>query len=120
MSEKKIELIPVKGTRGERDIMVDGVRWGTAHMQSLGGPYGIKYWFSEGRGAPICVPSSSHWKGSNRRSTSEVNVYGDKMAKRHYNDDRPLDVRLVEKVRELVEHGFLRHPDVVNGANRAA
>lgn len=104
-----IEIAPYPPERGRKQIMVDGVAWGTLHMRNHGGR-GNSYTFRQVGGENIMEPVP----GSRHDRMKEVTVYGDKMAKWDTQGElKPVDERLLDKARDLIKANRLRHPDVV-------
>jgi hypothetical protein len=92
--------------RGERIIMVDGVRWGRT-IVTMHGCHGTKHVFYQDGGEIITADRGRH--------TSEIAIRSEKRQKWLGDKDtwRPTEERVLEKARELVATGKLRHPDVV-------
>lgn len=118
----KIEL--VKGDkafdRGERIIMVDGVRWGRTHVKSRG-MHGFQYTFEQEHGDVIGRTSAGRFHEEIVRSASER--HGRRFIDGEYRlpDDWKSTEELVHaKVVELVESGMLRDPKIVAAENEAA
>jgi len=123
-AHRQIELVKVPGTRrydakaghyvgeaferGERAIMVDGVRWGRTRV-TWHGMHGNSVTFQE---------SSGEITDDNGRA---ITVRSKKRTWREDVDGAPVvttEDRTLEKVRELIATGKLRHPDIVR-AERA-
>lgn len=99
--------------RGERIIMVDGVRWGRTHV-AYHGCNGTTHTFQQENGHVIEERPGERYPG-------EVSVRS--MRRRGYFRDktwRPTEELVLEKARELVEASRLKHPDVVKAANEQA
>lgn len=98
--------------RGERAIMVDGVRWGRTIMSSHG-CHGTKHIFRQEAGEVIIDKPDA-------RYPVEVAVRSER--KRYLNREtwRPTEERVLEKAIELVATGRLRHPDVVRAEQKEA
>lgn len=97
--------------RGERIILVDGVRWGRTYV-SHHGMHGTSYTFGQDGGETIMVPYEPP-SPTGRMNTVTVRIG----KKRRYSDGdprlRPTDVQVLEKVQELVAKGLLRDPATV-------
>lgn len=99
--------------RGERDIYVDGEKWGHINVD-YHGLWGQKYWFAQhGEAGAIGDPDDRSHHGDPR--TIYVQSGG---KRRRWSDadpelDRPIVDRLLDKVKELIERKLLRHPDEV-------
>lgn len=93
--------------RGERIIMVDGVRWGRTIVTSHG-CHGTKHRFQQDHGEVIIEKPDA-------RYPQEVAVRSHKRQKWLGDKDtwRPTEEVVLEKAKELVASGKLRHPDVV-------
>jgi hypothetical protein len=106
-----LEPLPI---RGNKAIMVDGLRWGTIHMETHG-CWGSSYWFNQ-----TGIQGQQITSGDR-----PVKVYGDKGERRRlgtYDAVAPVAERLHAKATELIASGLLRHPDSVKAeqAERAA
>ncbi len=97
--------------RGERLIMVDGVRWGRTHVSSHG-VHGQRHTFQQQDGGKIIVdPKSKHAR--------EVSV-SSKERGRSIFDSSPkptTEEKVLATVRELVATGKLRDPAIVRAEN---
>lgn len=125
---KTVELVPIDGVRGAKAIMVDGVQWGTAHLQSAGAN-GAYYWFEQiGDPGEISRVGTKVWRGSNRTNLHPVKVWGDKMAMRKAGVSRSgigpaaeaerlafpsLETRLLTEINNLITEGLLKNPEIV-------
>lgn len=100
--------------RGERIIMVDGVRWGRTIVTSHG-CHGTKHVFQQDGGEVIIDKPDA-------RYPHEVAVRSQKRQKWLGDKDgwRPTEEVVLEKARELVAAGKLRHPDEVRREQEAA
>jgi hypothetical protein len=100
--EKKRTYVGEAFDRGERIIVVDGARWGRT-IVTYHGVHGTTHTFVQHHGGEI--------EGASVKSE-----------KRRWNKEgwRPTEDRVLEKVRELVSGGQLRHPDVVKAENEQA
>ena len=99
--------------RGERIILVDGARWGRTSVTTHG-RHGMRYRFlQDGRSEVI------EERANNSTYKVPATVWGDKVARRHaYGNNKPVapvEERIIEKVREMIETGLLRDPVVVRG-----
>ena len=117
----QIKLVPWPGEngwpRGRKRILVDGVIWGSIHMEAHG-VHGVSYWFKqEGGSGPLQQHSDIYGK------TKDITVRsGNARKRRIWNQPQlaPIEQRLIEKVRELVANGTLLHPDEVEREQAAA
>ncbi len=115
----KIEPWPGEHIRGRKTIMVDGVQWGSIHMQSCG-PTGVYYTFCENGTGEITEEVASAYPGHSPRNVV-IRVWGEKQHFRNLERGeapKPLDLRLLDMVVVLIENGQLRHPDVVCAAKK--
>lgn len=109
MTDHQIELRRCDGEkgfdRGERAIYVDGVRWGRTRIFHHG-VHGTAHAFQQSDGSYI-EDTSKHG--------NQLKVQVRSMRKRYSNPDtwRPTEEIVLEKAKELVAAGRLRHPDVV-------
>jgi hypothetical protein len=94
---------------GARDIMIDGIVWGTAFPTSRG-MHGYFYTFQDSAKRAVYQPLD----GVQARHSHEWKVWSDKRAKRVEKDDRPIEVRLIQAVRSMIDAGLLKHPTIVN------
>lgn len=97
---------------GDRIIVVDNVRWGRT-LVSRHGVWGTKYQFEQEGGETIINVVKDRAREIAVRS----------IRKRSYDQDpvwRPTHELVLDKVRELIEAGKLRHPDVVKAEQAAA
>lgn len=94
-----------KLNRGERYIVVDGVRWGRT-IVSYHGVHGTSHAFRQEGGDLIGELSKGGY-------FHEVSVRSEK--KRLFQEDkwRPTEEKVMEKIRDLIRDGRLRHPDIV-------
>lgn len=97
-----------KPVRGDRDIMVDGVKWG--HVIMVGhGCHGPSYEFYDAEGAGI------HQKfASGKLSTHSLEAVRSVTRRRRFgadaNDNRSTEERIMDRARELMEAGRMRDP----------
>jgi hypothetical protein len=108
--EIKLEK-PEGGAPGSRSIIVDGVRWGRTICRGHG-CHGRSHSFYQEAGGPI-------YDG---RSIVEVRTQ-----KKPYSYMetalaawQPTEQRVLDKARELIETGKLRHPDVIRAETKKA
>jgi hypothetical protein len=103
--------------RGERAIMVDGVQWGRT-IVSHHGMHRTKHIFKQEGGGVIeerpgeKYPGEVNVRSLRRRSYSEL--------RGNEHEWRPTEELVLDKARELVASGRLRHPDVVKAESKAA
>lgn len=115
--EHRIELVRAKGLdRGEREIVVDGVRWGQTIVTGHG-CHGTKHVFQQEGGEVILRERGNRY--------SEIAVRSEKNHKWRYSDQKdnpwkPTEERVLEKIKELVAMGKLRHPDKVKAEQARA
>lgn len=103
--EKRKTYVGESFGRGERIIMVDGVRWGRTTVTGRG-CHGTVHTFQQQGGEVIGDTSTNGY-------FHEIDV---RSQKKRWNDTgewKPTEKRVLEKARELVAAGRLRHPDVV-------
>lgn len=104
--------------RGERIIMVDGVRWGRTHV-TRHGVWGTKYTIEQRRGSIIQEPTGFTGKGSHKERDVEI-----RSIRKRYNSKpgewRPTEELVLEKVRELIDSGKLIHPEAQREINERA
>jgi hypothetical protein len=98
--------------RGERIIVVDGVRWGRT-VVTYHGCHGTAHKFRQEGGDILC-------ENPNARYPREIAVRSVK--RRRWTGDpwRPTHEAVLEKARELVAIGKLRHPDIVKAEHQKA
>lgn len=110
----EIELRKPPGSRaGVRTIIVDGVTWGRTIPEGHG-CWGKSYnFYQEGGGliynangrSPVCIQTQKKPPSYMETALAEW---------------RPTEERVLEKARELVESGKLRHPDAVRADKQKA
>jgi hypothetical protein len=100
--------------RGERIIMVDGVRWGRTRVQSHGSR-GTTTTFEQEGGETILDPSSKRADYINVRSENARHAKVHIPGKGYVlpADWKTTEQRTLEVAVDLVRDGLLRHPDVV-------
>lgn len=100
-------------SRGERAIMVDGVRWGRT-VVTHHGVHGTKHVFWQEGGDPI-------YEDKREKRPREIVVRS--MRRRRFSDAgewQTTESLVLEKAIELVKAGKLRDPDVVRAETAAA
>lgn len=110
-----VELVnPPRGTKGfapgERIITVDGVAWGRTYVEHHG-CHGTSHTFHQQHGETIGEARPALGKGAPRFHAVTVRSQN----KRFWRDPspwRPTEEAVLEKARELVAAGKLKHPDV--------
>jgi hypothetical protein len=107
-----IRIEPWPGIRGRKRILVDGVEWGSIHMESHG-CHGPTYHFVQmgSNGGYLSEPSASG------RSHHDISVQATGKRRRQA-DEPPINQLLLYKIRELIEAGKLRDPAVVKGEQK--
>jgi hypothetical protein len=93
--------------RGERVILVDGVRWGRT-IVTFHGVHGTKHCFEQ-QGGDVLLQNPKD------KYPREIAVRSMRKRRRYGNDVpwRPTEEVVLEKARELVEAGRLRDPKIV-------
>lgn len=100
--------------RGDRTIMVDGVRWGYVEMKGHG-CHGPSYEFHDVHGAGIHVVFNSGRISVHQLESVHMPRKWDRNA-----DPRDIEQRIIDKTRELIDAGKLRDPGVIAAENAAA
>lgn len=113
MTERKIELVKpdadAKGfDRGERIIMVDGVRWGRTHVKSHG-RRGTTTTFEQEHGEEI----AEQYAGTERACYYAVKVHSERARRYERGVPRSTEELVLEKIKELIGSGKLRDPAIV-------
>lgn len=113
-----IELVRSKDPgfdRGERIILIDGVRWGRTHMQWRG-CHGTETTFSQEHGKKIGTVSKGGYfhpirvmSATARRSRRWIEGKGYVLP----SDFQTTEQRTVSRIAELIYDGQLRHPEIV-------
>lgn len=108
----KIELRKTPGgIAGARDIVVDGVAWGRTIPEGHG-CWGKSYKFYQEGGGMIYDGRSPVYVQTQKKPPSYMETA--------LAEWRPTEERVLEKARELVESGKLRHPDAVRADRQKA
>jgi hypothetical protein len=108
----KIELRKTPGGRaGARDIVVDGVAWGRTIPEGHG-CWGKSYEFYQEGGSRIYDGRSPTRVATEKKPPSYMETA--------LAEWKPTEERVLEKARELVESGKLRHPDAVRADKQKA
>lgn len=94
--------------RGERIIIVDGMRWGRTAVRSRG-QHGNVITFEQHEGETLSEPT---YEGSTRFRDIYVST-GGRRNKRSQVPVPSTDEVVLAKVKELIEAGKLRHPEIV-------
>lgn len=120
--EKAERYVGESFERGERIIMVDGVRWGRTRVKSHGSR-GTTTTFEQHGGEALLAERNKRWSEIGVRSMNKrherIQAIGAHDANRN-GGWRPTEELVLEKVRELVENGKLRHPDIVKAEQEQA
>jgi hypothetical protein len=106
--------------RGERVILVDGVRWGRTYVRSMG-PRGTSTTFKQESGETV---------GQELRPGKFIDIYVDSTSERHAkqfiggsyrlpDNFKSTEELVLEKARELVAAGKLRDPVIVKAEREA-
>lgn len=129
MTEQKIELRPRfrpkdasydpgGKIRGDKEIWVDGVRWGHVEMKGHG-CHGPSYEFFNVYGSGIVLrfkhAKTGEWQES--RHGGLERVHPPRMNRREKGDTRTVEDHIIEKARALIAEDRLRHPDILKAEN---
>lgn len=100
-------------------ILVDGVQWGQTRVE-FRGRNGTVTKFEQLHG-DIISSKEGEEALKDFRGYHDVKVWSDKIELRGVKTpSKPLDERVIDKIKELIEKGKLRHPDVVRAENEKA
>jgi hypothetical protein len=116
-----IELVKAEGlAKGERAIMVNGVRWGRTRV-NYHGCHGQTHTFEQEEGDELEERPGTRYPGkvsvrSENRRHARIRAIG----RDEPPDWKPTEQLVLEKVRELVAAGRLRDPSIVRSEHEAA
>jgi hypothetical protein len=101
-----------KVVRGDRDIMVDGVRWGHVEMKGHG-QHGNSFEFHDLDGDPIFKIDARTGKPRTSGRHYIETAWGSTRRTRRDGDTRTTEQMIIAKALQLIEAGRLIHPDEV-------